>query len=582
MGREPASLFLYEANSQSAQSVLAAIYDGPFDTQNYATRAVILEKVPAMADGDVVLEAVEVSAGELIADANGTPVQLAEGVNYRPAGCTESACAVIYSGSNPVQMDQLRVRFSMLSGLQWSDGAPLTADDSLFSYEVAQTLYPAVLPELLVRTANYQVLDERSLEWSGLPGYMDGKLRDKFFSPLPRHAWGSFPTNELPMMEVAARLPIGWGAYVIEEWTAGDHITLNKNPLYFRAGEGLPVFDHLVYRFMADGDEALAALQTGECDLIDQTAGLESERTRVAELQEAGQIQAVTRTGTAWELIQFGISSLDAERPTYFASKEVRQAVAMCIDRQALVTAMGGEPLQPADMYLPADHPLYNAEALAPSYDPQGAGELLTAAGWADLDNDPATPRTALGAAGMSEGTPFIVEYLIPPDAERQAIGTQVQAWLGACGIQVNLVTQPFQEYLGSGPEGPVFGRHFDMANLAWVFSGEPPCQIYMTSEIPGAYPAYAHGWGGANAAGYSNTAFDAACRDAVYSLRELPQHLSAHGLAQSIFAEELPALPLFWRYKVVAARADFCGLESGLEGGLDRLESFGYGDHCP
>lgn len=583
MGREPSSLFLYEANSLSAQSVLAAVYDGPFEMQNYVPRPVIMEKLPSLADGDVLLQPVEVKPGDLIVNAAGIPVQLAEGVSYRPAGCTETACAETYSGSETVQMDQVSVRFTLLAGLQWSDGTPLSADDSRYSYEVAQALYPAAVPELVVRTADYRVLDERSVEWIGLPGYMDGQIQEKFFSPLPRHAWGSAPLQELATLEASGRMPLGWGPYVIEEWTAGDHITLHKNPLYFRAGDGLPAFDYLVYRFMADGNEALAALLVGECDVVDQTAGLESEVGRLRELQDAGQIQAIFQTGAAWELIQFGINSLDEERPAFFAAKEVRQAVALCIDRQALTAGLGGSPLQAADLYVPSEHPLYNAEAAQYGYDPQRAGELLTAAGWVDLDNDPGTPRTAQGAQGVVDGTAFVVEYLTAPDAERQAIGTQVQASLAQCGIQVNLVTQPFQEYLAAGPEGAVFGRKFDMAQLAWMAGSEPPCHLYLTSEIPGPYPQYGRGWGGANAAGYSNPAFDGACWDALYSLSDLPQHLSGHAKAQAIFAEDLPALPLFWRFKVVAARADFCGLQldASSGSGLENLEQFEYGEKC-
>ena len=43
---------------------------------------------------------------------------------------------------------------------------------------------------------------------------------------------------------------MGWGPYTVKEWVKGDHIELEKNPLYFRAGEGLPAFDKLIYRFL--------------------------------------------------------------------------------------------------------------------------------------------------------------------------------------------------------------------------------------------------------------------------------------------------------------------------------------------
>ena len=40
-----------------------------------------------------------------------------------------------------------------------------------------------------------------------------------------------------------------------------------------------------------------------------------------------------------------------------------------------------------------------------------------------------------------------------------------------------------------------------------------------------------------------------------------MPEHRQAHYLAQAIFTEDLPALPLYQRLKLVAARPDFCGL---------------------
>ena len=47
----------------------------------------------------------------------------------------------------------------------------------------------------------------------------------------------------------------------------------------------------------------------------------------------------------------------------------------------------------------------------------------------------------------------------------------------------------------------------------------EPACFLYTSEEIPGPYPQYPKGWGGANASGYSNLQFDLACRQALNSL---------------------------------------------------------------
>jgi len=582
--REPRSLFLYDAVSTSEQSVLAAIYDGPIDTLNFTARPVILEKMPSLADGDALLQPVQVGPGDLIVDVQGNLTNLDEGVLYRPSGCSELACAQTYTGSDPVQMDQLVLHFRLLPGLQWSDGATLSAADSVYSYEVARSLYPSALPERVSHTTTYRALDELTIEWTGVPGYVDGLYQAKFFSPLPQHAWAGIPAAELSGTAISSQTPIGWGAYVIDEWVSGDHISLHRNPLYFRAAEGLPYFDNLVYRFVADGNEALSAVLAGECDLVDQTAALETQTGSLLQLRDGGRISLIFQTAFAWDVLAFGISPLDPDRPAFFTEREVRQAVAMCIDRQALVDRLSGGQMLVADLYVPPMHPLYNPDAVHYAFDLQAASDLLTTAGWLDADNDPSTPRMAQGVSGVADGTPFTVQYLVSPEAERQTAAQMVQADLARCGIQVEIVTQPVQEYLTAGPDGPVFGRQFDLAQFAWVTAVEPPCSLYLTNEIPGPYPDYPKGWGGVNASAYSNPQYDQACLEALNSLPDMPQHAGWHAQAQAIFADDLPSLPLYWHYRVVVGRSDLCGIpsEAMAESIFSDLELINYAEACP
>jgi ABC-type transport system substrate-binding protein len=128
-----------------------------------------------------------------------------------------------------------------------------------------------------------------------------------------------------------------------------------------------------------------------------------------------------------------------------------------------------------------------------------------------------------------------------------------------------------------------VFGRQFDLAQFAWMAAVEPPCYLYLTHEIPGPYPTYPKGWGGVNAGGYSNPQYDQACLDGLYSLADMPQHVQKHAQAQAIYAEDLPALPLYWHYRVIMGRPDLCDLP--LEAVSDNIflevESFNYGEGC-
>ncbi len=127
LGQEPASLFPVNNPSSSARAVLAAVYDGPIDTNSYGYQPVILKDLPSLANGDAQLFQKSVYVGDEVVDASDTPVTLAVGVKVRPAGCRSDTCAVVYDGKGTIQMDQMQVTFRLLPGLTWSDGQPLTA-----------------------------------------------------------------------------------------------------------------------------------------------------------------------------------------------------------------------------------------------------------------------------------------------------------------------------------------------------------------------------------------------------------------------------------------------------------------------
>jgi peptide/nickel transport system substrate-binding protein len=583
LAAEPRSLFLYADSSIAARSVGQAIYDGPLDTLNFDLSPVIFSNIPTLGAGDALFEPVDVSAGEMIVDSYGNLLNLSAGVNFLPSGCMDASCAQTYSGEGSVQIDQFVVRFQILPGIQWSDGAPLTADDSRYAYEIAKSLYPNVRSDLIARTQAYQAVDQKTVEWRGVPGYRHEDYGANFFSPLPRHAWGAYEPSELFTLEISSRTPLGWGPYMIEEWTSGDHISLSRNPNYFRAAEGLPAFDKLVFRFIPDREGALAALLVGECDYLDETYSLETDQIRMLEMQEAGQLTLAVETGTSWEQMAFGITPLDPESQSLFQSKQTRQAVAHCIDRQRLVGELWmGNSLVP-DSYLHPRHPLADPGVKRYAFDPDQAASLLENAGWLDDDGDPQTPRLSASVPGISDGTPLEFSLLTTDEPQKVQAAQILAESLAQCGIPLEVVSLPWDELLAPGPEGPVFGRNFSTAQFGWIASLYPPCSLYLTNEIPGPYPDYPKGWGGANPSGYSNPAYDQACQAALASLSKTPEHTAFHHQAQQIFADELPSLPLYLHLKMVATRPDMCGVvvDPSADSALWNLENFDYEDGC-
>jgi len=584
LGQEPASLFLYGDSSQSARAVRQAIYDGPLDILAYEPAPVILENLPTLAGGGVRFEPATVQPGEELVDSGGKQVSLAEGVSFLPAGCADFSCAVIYSGQEPAQVDQQIVEFRLLPGLTWSDGTPLRADDSVYSFEAAQSLYPRARADLIVRTYSYRALDETTVEWRGIPGFRYSGYLAGFFTPLPRHAWGNIPTQDLLSAETSTRKPLGWGAYQIDEWVGGDHITLSRNSNYFRKNEGLPRFDTLVFRFVSNSEEALAAMRSGECDLLDESASIQDALPQFEQAQQEGKLTLLQQGGAAWEHLDFGIVSLNPALPPVFLSREARQAVAWCVDRQKIVDELVAGKSGVMDSYLPADHPLFNPDVKRYSFDPNTANALLDSVGWRDDDGNPATPRRAQGVAGVPDGTVLAIGLSTSDQPQAQRIADIARESLAQCGIQVNLQTLPVDQLFGSGSAAPIFGRNFSLAQFGWMGAWQPPCFLYMTPEIPGPYPEFPKGWGGANASGFSDPEYDRACQRAQSTLPEQPEYRAAHFLAQVIFAENLPALPLFAHAKQAAVRSGLCGvtLDSYTDSALWNIEQFGSGDNCP
>ena len=78
----------------------------------------------------------------------------------------------------------------------------------------------------------------------------------------------------------------------------------------------------------------------------------------------------------------------------------------------------------------------------------------------------------------------------------------------------------------------------------------------------------FPYGWGGWNRTGWRDDVFDAACLAAQASVPGEDAYADGHTQAGRIFAEQLPAIPLFYTQEHILLRADLCGVsfsESGF-----------------
>lgn len=585
MGQEPNSLYPFGELNSAARNVLAAIYDGPVDSVGYEYQPVILTDLPSLENGDAQIVSVPVQAGATLVDANGNLTQLETGMRVRPAGCRNDDCAITYDGISALEMDQMIVTFRLRPDLTWADGTPLTADDSIYTFELQRE---ANLNSYLInRTQTYEAADEQTLQWFGIPGFIDSTYFLNVWQPAPKHAWGEFPADQLPDVDLSSRTPIGWGPFAITEWIPGESITLEKNPYYYRIRDGYPKLDKVQFRFIPDPDLALSELIAGRCDLIDPTINLEDHVGLLQEMQTADQAQMFVTTGMTMEWLGMGIIpasydngyDLTKDRQDVFADKFTRQAIAYCLDRQTIATNVLYGLTDVPTSYLPANHPAFDSNISAIPYDPEIGISLLEQAGWLDADEDPATPRRAINVHGVAYNTPLVLNYQTTSTAQRRQVAAILETSLKECGIALNVEFLSPNDLYSPGPVGPLFGRQFDLAQYALGVEGiEPPCTWFSSASIP----AEANAWNGSNISGFRNDEYDAACQVAQLALPEDSSYLASYRQTQIIMADELPAIPLYSRLRIAAARPGVCGFDLDPTANLLwNIESIGVDETC-
>jgi peptide/nickel transport system substrate-binding protein len=232
------------------------------------------------------------------------------------------------------------------------------------------------------------------------------------------------------------------------------------------------------------------------------------------------------------------------------------------------------------ETYIPPEHPLFNSAVAPYNYDPDQGNRILEQVGWRDVDNDPSTPREAQGVVNVPPLTPLVLNYYTSSAAQRRQVSEILAQSLGQCGIGVNTTYLSYIDlYAEGGANGPLFGRNFDLAQYAMgTTSLEPPCTWFTTEQVPTAD----NNWVGANVTGYQSAEFDEACDWAQEQTPADEAYREAYHLTQSIFAADLPAIPLYLRLKVAAARPDMCEFElDPTASSLWKIEVLDYQTTC-
>jgi peptide/nickel transport system substrate-binding protein len=370
---------------------------------------------------------------------------------------------------------------------------------------------------------------------------------------------GEYEPGELFTLDSAARTPMGWGAYVIESWETGEQIVLRRNEDYFRASEGLPMYEFLIFRFLGDAqpESSLQQILTYECDVVDESLVLPELMPELMDLEQTGRLQVIWTPGFLLERLEFNIAPVSRSMEPIFALSNTRKALAACIDRQRIVDEVLYGMGQVSQTYLPVNHPLYSIPNDPLTYDPIAAAAELTRLGWIDTDESVETPRLSRGVLDVEYGTSLSFTLRYTPGAFQEAVALRVKEDLLQCGAHVELIPMQPDELFAPWPDGEVFGRTFELLGWAWPTVISPTCEMYYSREVP-----YGENQFGINAAAFRNDDYDHACRRILLGPPDGQDYLDAVLSTQQLFSSYLPAIPLYARPRIMAYSPEVCGID--------------------
>ena len=407
------------------------------------------------------LDPADVTDGESISRMD----NIFEGLVEYESGSTEIKPCLAESWD--ISEDGTEITFHLRKGVKFHDGTDFNADAVVFSFE---------------RQYNPEHPYHQYGEWSYW-GYMFSdidrmeKIDDYTVKLVLSEPNASImtslamftvcivsPTNAEKYKEDAFRYPCGTGPFKFVEWVKDDHITLVANEDYWRER---PKIDKLIFKVIPDPSARLLALEVGEIHGMEYPNPADFERIKANSnlvlLSEPGMNIGYMAMNTGYGYVDAnknGVKDDDEpleKTPGYFeplTKKEVRQAINMAIDKEAIVRDIYMGTASVAKNGMPPFMLGYNDEIEDYPYAPEKAKELLAEAGYPD------------GFEVTLHVMPVSRPYMFDPPK----IGEAIQSYLAAVGIKVNFYQVDWGTYL----QETEAGMH-QMCLLGWTGDNGDP-----------------------------------------------------------------------------------------------------------
>ncbi|MCL2746579.1 MAG: ABC transporter substrate-binding protein [Coriobacteriia bacterium] len=436
--------------------------------------------------------------------------------------------------------------FTLDPEARFADGTPVTAEDFVFAFNrivnpntvntMTGDVDPSTIASQLGTVKGFDAvqagdadtiegivaLDDHTLEITLEEPFGDflQNVMHAALVPVPRDLVENgvpFDGDTVPFGE----MPIGNGPFMMEEpWQPGQFINTVRNP-YF-SGEPALV-DGISFRIFADIDAAFVDWQAGNLDLAQISSG--QLQSTIAQYGEAGNNGYTATPGnqviTGAQAGTYVILINNTQPP--FDNADLRRAITLAINREAINDLVWESSYQVAGDFLPPGIPGYGAQTWEDSrFDRDAAIEALEAAGFPGGEGlDPIVLSTNAGAG-------------------HEPIMELIQADLAEIGIEASLDGMEWATYLRALDD-----KNYEIGRLGWMASY--PSTDYFLYEFFGTDVAN-------NFTGFSNADVDRMLVEA-RAIGDADERAAKYKEINTLIQAENPLIPIaFYAHRMIAS----------------------------
>lgn len=267
-------------------------------------------------------------------------------------------------------VDDTHARFHLRDGACYSDGTPVTAEDVLYSFNVAKE--NAVSFTSYFDMANSSAEDDQTVIIA-FTEYVPGW--EQLFANPAATITSEANVNAVGGVDNAGHNPpIGCGRYVFKEWSSGQYILIERNENYWDDSY-TGYYKTIRFTFIPDAASRVLALQSGDVDVAQRIS-----MSDYMALQNNPDAKGLPFATDRVFNLMFNVQS------DVFSNELLREAVAYALDPQAVNALQNMGQGQVVQGWLTETHPYYKEyyEGGHVPYDPEKAKELMAQAGFPD------------------------------------------------------------------------------------------------------------------------------------------------------------------------------------------------------